>query len=86
MLDIIVPVSPRTNGCPEKPGAPQAELAIIPHSRRPTLRRQAWPSEGDYGSEREDIRSIGAFSFSSCRIACGSFITLSALRVLTREG
>jgi hypothetical protein len=26
MLDIIVPVSPRTNGCPEKPGAAQSEF------------------------------------------------------------
>jgi len=26
MLDIIVPVSPRTNGCPEKSGAAQGQL------------------------------------------------------------
>jgi hypothetical protein len=29
MLDIIVPVSPRTNGCPEKPGAPHLMLLIV---------------------------------------------------------
>src|SRR3712207_5567401 len=30
MLDLIVPVSPRTNGCPEKPGAAQARQARPP--------------------------------------------------------
>jgi hypothetical protein len=29
MLDIIVPVSPRINGCPEKPGAPHLLLLIV---------------------------------------------------------
>jgi hypothetical protein len=31
MADIIVPVSPRTNGCPEKPGADQRLLGNFLH-------------------------------------------------------
>jgi hypothetical protein len=39
MLDIIVPVSLQTNGCPEKQGAAQGQVRVPPEMQKQEVRR-----------------------------------------------
>jgi len=54
MLDIIVPVAPRTNGCPEKPGGgPQAIRACLDaHNADPKPFRWSAPADTIIGKHQ----------------------------------